>query len=148
MAGKKNKKLFFKKGVVMKSPSFVHFKNDEIRHASNDGMEILGHFLRSQVRAQADYFLELVKNPGDIDVASGPYFIETQGDSVSLIHLENEWLFPFETTRKNFEMILKKWEGFCKDASSSACNIKGSDLFLIRSIDGDSFTFETEWARS
>lgn len=129
----------------MKSPSFVHFKDDEIRHASNDGMEILGHFLRSQVRAQADFFLELIKDPSHREVAAGPYFLETNDDSVSMMHLENEWLFPFETSRDNFQEILKKWEGFCGNPASSACNVGGTDLYLIRSVDGDYFTFETAW---
>ncbi len=127
----------------MNSPSFVHFQNGQIRAASNDGMEILGHFLLTQVGAKADFFVELLKDQRDRELSAGPYFVQTIGDAVNISHLENELIMPFETSRANMLDILHRWEGFCGNQASSACNPHGFDVRLIRGVDDDWFTFET-----
>lgn len=127
----------------MKSPSFVHFQNGQIRNATNDGMEILGHFLLSQVGAKADFFIEFLDDIRNRELSAGPYYLSTVGATVTMSHLENEWLMPFETSRKNMHEILRRWEGFCGNQASSACGTRGFDVRLLRGVDGDYFTFET-----
>ena len=130
----------------MNSPSFVHFQNGQIRAASNDGMEILGHFLLTQVGAKADFFVEFLQDPSDREISAGPYLISTIGDNVTISHLEHDYIMGFETSRKNLLDILRRWEGFCSNPASSACNTHGFDVRLLRSVDGNWFTFETGMA--
>lgn len=129
----------------MKSDSFIYFQEGSVRHGTNDGMELLGHFLRSQ--AESDFFIEMVEDENqDRDVAAGPYFVETLGDMVYIEHLEHEDIVSFETTRKNMLEILKKWKGFCGNPVYGACHPLGKDIKLLRetdSEDNDTFTFET-----
>lgn len=127
----------------MKTDSFIHFLGGEIRHASNDGMELLGHFLLTQVGAKGDFFLEMLREGGDREVAAGPYFVQTIGDKVRIDHLELESVFPFETSRKNMLEIVEKWVGYCGNPAFSVCDATGLDLMLKRSVDDDHFAFET-----
>lgn len=124
--------------------SFLHVKNGQVRNASNDGMELLGHFLLGKVGTDAHFFITFIEDAEDGAIASGAYFIEKRDDSVSLEHLENSKLLPFETTRYNFIDILKRWQSACKSSTSSACNTQRSDLIIIRSLNGRDFSFDTQ----
>lgn len=124
--------------------SFIHIKNGQVRNASNDGMELLGHFLLSKVGTDAHFFVTFFEDKENGAIASGAYFLEKLDDIISLEHLENSKLFPFETTRRNFIDILRRWQSACKSPASSACNPQGSDLIIIRSLNGLDFSFDTK----
>jgi hypothetical protein len=123
--------------------SFVHFHNGQIRAASNDGMELLGHFLLAQIGTEPKFFIELAEDTQDRATATGPYFVETLDDVFTITHLENERVQPFETSKANMIDILKRWEGFCKNPASGACTPLGQDLIIIKSQDEQSFYFDT-----
>ena len=76
---------------TLNNASAVYFKDSRVVHASNDGMELLGHFLLSQVGADRVHFFEKwLKERPDDNINSGPYFLEKVGDKVYLDHMENE----------------------------------------------------------
>ncbi|MFI5332953.1 MAG: hypothetical protein ACHQVS_02515 [Candidatus Babeliales bacterium] len=124
--------------------SFIHIKNAQVRNASNDGMELLGHFLLGKVGVDAHFFIMFFEDAENGAIASGAYFLEKLDDMVYLEHLESSKLMPFETTRRNFIDILKRWQSACKSPTSSACNAQGSDLIIIRSLNGRDFSFDTQ----
>lgn len=124
--------------------SYLHVKNSTIRNASNDGMELLGNFLLTKVGTEAHFFIQFLDDKEDGAIASGAYFLEKLKDEVYLENLENSKLMPFETTRAKFIDILKRWQSACKSPASSACNTQGSDLIIIRSLNGLDFSFDTQ----
>lgn len=122
--------------------SSVYFKNSKVSHASNDGMELLGHFLLSQVGAdRAGFFEKWLQEKVDDAINSGPYFIEKVGDEVYLDHLENDSVVPFQTSKENMREIIKHWHGWCSSDSISACGVGGADVSISRSPNGESFEF-------
>jgi len=124
--------------------SSIYFKDGRVIHANNDGMELLGHFLLSQVGAnRTHFFTKWLIDSEDEAITSGPYFIEKMGDQVSIDHLQNERAMPFITSRKNLMDILKHWYGFCKSDQHSVCKVGGYDVTLSRSVDGDGFVFHS-----
>lgn len=124
--------------------SFLHIKNSQVRNASNDGMELLGHFLLGKVGTDAHFFITFLEDKENGAIASGAYYIEKRDDTVYLENLESAKLVSFETSRANFITILKRWQSACRSATSSACNTHGSDLFIIRSLNGLDFSFDTQ----
>jgi hypothetical protein len=124
--------------------SFLHIKNSQVRNASNDGMELLGNFLLGKVGADAHFFITFLEDKENGAIASGAYYIEKRDDMVYLENLENSKLFSFETTRHNFITILKRWQSACRSATSSVCSTSGSDLIIIRSLNGLDFSFDTQ----
>lgn len=126
------------------SVSSVVIRDARVAHASNDGMQILGHFLLSQVGAErAAFFIKWLKEPMDDSLTTGSYFIEKIGDTVYMDHLELEDVAPFETTRKNMIDIINHWHGWCSSEAHSACKIGGYDVIIERSVEGDNFEFRT-----
>lgn len=124
--------------------SAVYFHDSRVAHASNDGMEVLGHFLLSQVGAdRSSFFTKWLQEKVDDTLTCGSYFVEKIGDDVYIDHLENDWVVPFQTTKKNMLEIIKHWHGWCASTTSSACGIGGYDVSISRSVNGDSFEFNT-----
>jgi hypothetical protein len=128
-------------------PSSVYFKDSRVTHASNDGMELLGHFLLSQVGAdRSTFFINWLRERPDDAITSGSYFIEKVRDNVILEHLENERIIAFETTREKMMDILHHWHGVCANDTLSACGIGGIDVSISRTLGGlgeDFFVFNT-----
>jgi hypothetical protein len=134
-----------KDGAIMKDvKSLVHFKDGKIVYATNDGMELLGHFLFAQVGAKADFFKKWLQDPSEGAISSGPYFVYVKDDMVVLEHLENSKIEPFATTAQKFLEIISTWESLCKSDSYSICGAGGYEVILHRSLDGHSFHFETK----
>lgn len=122
--------------------SSIYFKDSRVIHANNDGMELLGHFLLSQVGAdRTHFFIKWLVDSEDDAINSGPYFIEKFGDEVTIDHLENERVMPFMTSKKNMIDILQHWRGVCSSDELSVCGVGGQDVTLTRSEDGKSFVF-------
>lgn len=124
--------------------SFVHFKDGRIVNSSNDGMELLGHFLLTQIGPKTDFFKIWLKDSRERAISSGPYFVYERDDLVYLEHLENGKIVPFATTKEQFLDIVTRWESLCKDDAYSVCGIGGYDLIIRRSLDGQRFNFETK----
>lgn len=124
--------------------SFVHFKDGRILNSSNDGMELLGHFLLTQVGAKTDFFRNWLKDPREQAISSGPYFVYEKNDLIYLEHLENSKIVPFATNKDQFLDIITRWESLCKDDTYSVCGVGGYDLIIRRSLDGQRFNFETK----
>jgi len=126
------------------SASSVVIRDARVAHASNDGMQILGHFLLSQVGAdRVAFFTKWLKEPQDDSLTSSSYFIEKIGDVVYVDHLELEDVVLFETTRKNMIDIINHWHGWCASDAHSACKVGGYDVSIERSENGESFEFHT-----
>lgn len=126
--------------------SAVYFKDCSVMHATNDGMEILGHFLLSQVGNQRSaFFIKWLNEPQDDSLTSGAYFVEKSGNEVLIDHLENDRVVAFQTSRSNLIDIIKHWEGVCKNEAYSACKVGGYEVSICRETNGHSeiFAFNT-----
>lgn len=146
-----------KKPEMMEKPeSFVHIHDSRVVNATKDGMELLGHFLVTQVGTKADFFIKWTKEDADGDISAGSYFLIKRigrnpvpriaaPETIEIEHLNDESIPSFITSRKNFLEILQKWQGVCKsDDSHSACNAGSMGIKIIRSMNGETFTFETQ----
>jgi hypothetical protein len=128
-------------------PSSVVIKDSLVVQSSNDGMQVLGHFLLSQVGAdRTAFFIKWIKELMDDSLTSGPYFLEKKGDVVRIEHLELEDVVPFETSRKNMIDIIHHWQGWCSSNASSACSLGGYSVSIERSLDRSSFDFRSHKA--
>lgn len=124
--------------------SLIYFKDGRIYQASNDGMELLGHFLLSQVGFdRTHFFIKWLGAPQDDTITSGPYMLEKTGDDVTIDHLDNDRVMPFTTNKKRMIEIIKQWGALCGSEAHSACKVGGYDVSLVRSGDGNEFTFHT-----
>jgi hypothetical protein len=122
--------------------SNVYFKDSRVIRATNDGMQLLGQFLLSQVGIdKADFYEKWLQEKVDDAINAGPYFIEKVGNDFYLDHLENDNVAPFQTTKENMREIIKHWHGWCSSDSVSACSIGGDDVSISRSPDGHNFEF-------
>ncbi|MGA9530616.1 MAG: hypothetical protein WBQ73_01875 [Candidatus Babeliales bacterium] len=123
--------------------SFVHFKNGRVVKGTNNGMELLGHFLVSQVGGKPDFFLEWLKHPEEGEISSGSYVLLKKSNFIELDHLERRMAVPFEISKEQFLHILTSWKGLCNSAAHSVCHPGGYEVMLYRSSDGTRFTFHT-----
>lgn len=123
--------------------SLIYFKDGRIYQATNDGMELLGHFLLSQVGSdRTSFFSKWLQENSDDSLTSGPYMVEKIGENVFIDHLENDRVVPFETNKKRLLEIIKQWGALCGSEAHSACKVGGHDVSLVRSVDNQ-FTFHT-----
>ena len=129
---------------MSKSKSYVHFKHGVIDSASNDGMEILGHFLMSQVGADTPFFKKWLKDPRDNSISSSSYFIEKKGPDVYVSNLNEEKFVPFKITRGKMIHLLDEWSRLCSKETNSVCGPAGISIVISRSDDGLDFEFTRE----
>ncbi len=130
--------------MMSKDKSYVHFKNGLIDSASNDGMEILGYFLISQVGADTPFFTKWLKDGRDNSISSSSYFVEKKGNEVYVSNLNEEKFVPFQTTRKKMIDIMHEWSRLCSKDTNSVCGLRGISIVITRSDDGTEFEFTRE----
>lgn len=122
--------------------SLVYFKDSKVVNASNDGMELLGNFLLTQVGTdKASFFTRWLSEKVNDAITSGHYFVEKMGDQVRIDHLQNNNMSSFESSKANVTAIIKQWNLWCRSDGVSACSFGGKDVSISRSLDGDSFDF-------
>lgn len=120
----------------MQYKSFVYIKEGQVQEASNDGMQVLGHFLTTQVSKDVSFFEQWLSDARDAAISSHSYYVEKNGDTFTISSLEDKYIVPFETTRGQFMDLIKQWESMCCRDRNSVCGPDGISAQIVRYDDG------------